>query len=192
MYNVDIMTFGYQQGGSFAQHKQALGNDAAASEQMRLKQAMEQKKREEKMRAKQDIQSKGVKLRIIKDELSRRDIERRRLESEIHKISGERAHVDDYDRKIRELKNKQVTCNTEISAMQRKIDKIKIELKDIDLEISKASSEKAYSEKTANNKSRELTTLEERKRHEDSEFSRLKEEELKLENEVRVLERVVS
>lgn len=186
------MTFGYQQGGSFAQHKQALGNDAATSEQMRLKQAMEQKKREEKMRAKQDIQSKGVKLRILKNELSTRDIERRRLEAEIHKISGERAHVDQYDQKIRELKHKQITQTTEISEMQRKIDKIKIELKDIDLEISKASSEKAYSEKTANNKSRELTTLEERKKHEDLEFSRLKGDELRLENEIKELERVAA
>ena len=190
MYNVSIMTFGYQQGGSFTQHKQALGNDAAASEQMRLKQAMEQKKREEKMRAKQDIQSKGVKLRIIKDELNMRESESRRLDFEIHKISGERAHVDSYDQKIRELKQKQMTRTTEISEMQRKIDKIKIELKDVDLQISKISSEKAYSEKTANNKSRELTTLEERKRHEDSESSRLKEDELKLENEIKALERI--
>jgi hypothetical protein len=40
------MVFGYSQGGSFSQHKQALGFDAATSEQMRLKHIAEQRKRE--------------------------------------------------------------------------------------------------------------------------------------------------
>ena len=185
------MTFGYQQGGSFSQHKQALGMDAAASEQMRLKQITEQRKREEKMRAKQAVQSKEVKLRIIKDELNRRAIENRRLESEIHKISGARENVESYDQQNRSLKTKQATYNATILEKQREIGKIKNLLRELDREIDKVSSEKNYSEKTANNRSRELLALEEKKRHESGEIQRLGVEEQRIESEIKELNKLV-
>ena len=56
--------------------------------------------------------------------------------------------------------------------------------------MDKISSEKAYSEKTSANKSRELGVLEERKKREDSEISKLKADAQKLEGEIRDLERV--
>ena len=130
------MVFGYQQGNSFSQHKQALGFDAAAGEQMRLKQITEQRKREQQMRAKQDIQSKEVKLRIIKDEISRRAMDLKRVDSSVVKLSAAtHGHTDNFDLKIRELKNK---------------------IKDLEKEIEKEMSLKAYAEKTGANQAREL------------------------------------
>ena len=173
MYNVINMTFGYQQGGSFSAHKQALGFDAAASEQMRLKQITEQRKKDQQLRAKQDIQSKKIKLRIVQDEINRRSLDSRRIESNIVKLSSEhnRAHGENHDLKIKELKNK---------------------IRDLEKEIEKEVSLKAYADKTVSNQERELKVIESKKRVDDSEISRLKNDEHQLEGEIKELERLVS
>lgn len=164
------MVFGYQQGGSFSQHKQALGFDAAAGEQMRLKQITEQRKREQQMRAKQDIQSKEVKLRIVKDEISRRSMDLKRVEASVSKLSApSHSHAENFDLKIRELKNK---------------------IKDIEKEIGKEQSLKAYAEKTGANQARELSVVSGRKKLEEGEISRLKIEEHHLETEIAQLKRL--
>jgi hypothetical protein len=164
------MVFGYQQGGSFSQHKQALGFDAAASEQMRLKQITEQRKREQQMRAKQDVQSKEVKLRIVKDEISRRSMDLKRVEASVAKLSApSHSHTENFDLKIRELKNK---------------------IKDIEKEIEKEQSLKAYAEKTGANQARELSVVSGRKKLEEGEISRLKIEEHHLETEIAQLKRL--
>lgn len=164
------MVFGYQQGSSFSQHKQALGFDAAASEQMRLKQVTEQRKREQYMRAKQDSQSKEVKLRIIKDEISRRSMDLKRVESNTARLSApSHTHTENFDLKIRELKNK---------------------IKDIEKEIEKELSLKAYAEKTKANQERELVVVQGRKKLEEGEIARLKIEEHHLEMEISNLKRL--
>ena len=165
------MVFGYQQGNSFSQHKQALGFDAAAGEQMRLKQITEQRKREQQMRAKQDVQSKEVKLRMIKDEISRRTMDLRRVDSSVVRLSATaHGHTDNFDLKIKELKNK---------------------IRDLENEIEKEMSLKAYAEKTGANQARELTVVQGRKKIEEGEIARLKIEEHHLETEIEGLKRLV-
>lgn len=165
------MTFGYQQGGSFSQHKQALGFDAAASEQMRLKQITEQRKREQQMRTKQDIQSKQVKLRMVKDEISRRTMDAKRLESSIVRLKAPQPHTENFDLKIKDIKNKII---------------------DLQKELEKELSLKAYADKTAVNQNRELGIVEGRKKQEDGELVRLKTEERQLEQEISTLERLAA
>ena len=171
MYNVINMTFGYQQGGSFSAHKQALGFDAAASEQMRLKQITEQRKKEQQQRAKQDVQSKKVKLRIVQNEINRRNLDLRRIESNIVRLSSEhgKVHGENHDLKIKELKNK---------------------IRDLEKEIEKEVSLKAYADKTASNQERELNVIQGRKKVEDAEIARLKNEEHQLLGEIKELEKV--
>jgi len=164
------MVFGYQQGGSLSQHKQALGFDAAAGEQMRLKQIAEQRKREQQMRAKQDMASKEVKLRMVKDEISRRTMDLKRVESSIARLSApSHTHADNFDLKIRELKNK---------------------IKDLEKEIEKELSLKAYAEKNGANQERELAVVENRRKLEEGEIARLKTEEHHLEAEIAGLKKL--
>ncbi len=164
------MVFGYQQGNSFSQHKQALGFDAAAGEQMRLRQITEQRKREQQMRAKQNIQSKEVKLRMIKDEISRRTMDLKRVDSSVVKLSTTaHGHTDNFDFKIRELKNK---------------------IRDLEKEIEKEMSLKAYAEKTGANQARELNVVQGRKKIEEGEIARLKIDEHRLETEIAELRRL--
>ncbi len=163
------MVFGYQQGGSFSQHKQALGFDAATSEQMRLKHMAEQRKKDLQMRARQDLQSRQVRLRIVKSEISRMESESRRLSASESKINGSHGHVENFDQKLKELKSK---------------------LREIENEIQKISSEKQYAEKVAGNNAKELLIIKERKKHEDAEIVKFKDEEKKLESEIRELERI--
>ncbi len=170
MYNVINMTFGYQQGDSFSQHKQALGFDAGASEQMRLKQIAEQRKKDQQTRAKQDIQSRNIKLRIIKDELARRNVEFRRLEGNVVRLSAPKT-VENFDMKIRELRNK---------------------IKDIETEIQKVTSLKAYSDKTTENHVKELAVAISRKRMEEQEITKLKTDEHHLEEEIKILEKLAA
>lgn len=164
------MVFGYQQGNSFSQNKQALGFDAANSEKLRLKQVEEQRKREIRMRAKQDIQTKEVRLRIIKDEINRRTMDLRRIDSSIVKLSNT-SHVNtsSFDLKIKELKNK---------------------IRDLEKEIEKETSLKAYAEKTSINQTKELSVLQSRKKTEDNEITKLKSEERSITAEIRELERI--
>jgi len=171
MYNVCIMTFGYQQGGSFSQHKQALGFDAAAGEQVRMKQILEQRKREIQMRARQELQSKKVKLRIVQDEISRREIDIKRLGGSVARMCVTHHHAENFDFKIRELRNK---------------------IKDLEKEIEKETSAKTYAEKTANNQTKELGVVESKKKMEEGEITKLKTDEQKLENDVRELERLAA
>jgi chromosome segregation ATPase len=77
------MTFGYQQGGSFGQHKQALGFDAGASERLRMEAATKERLRIEKDRAKMKLIELERKLDHNKIELSHHLTEMRRLEMEI-------------------------------------------------------------------------------------------------------------
>lgn len=164
------MVFGYQQGGSLSQHKQALGFDAAASEQARLKQVTEQRKRDQQMRAKQDMVSKEVKLRMVKDEISRRAMDLKRVESNIaHLSASSHAHTENFDLKIRELRNK---------------------IKDLEKEMEKELSLKVYAEKTSANQERELAVIVGRKKLEESEIARLKIEEHHLEMEIAELRKL--
>ncbi|MEI6553263.1 MAG: hypothetical protein WCO09_01730 [bacterium] len=166
------MVFGYQQGGSFSQHKQALGFDAATTEQMRLKQIAEQRKREQQIKARQDSQSKKIKLRIIQDEIGRRSMEARRIEANISKLSLEnRGHVVNYDLKINELKNK---------------------IKELEKEIEKNISSKAYDEKVAVNKEKEIEIIKSRKKMEDDALVKLRAEEKQLEVEIKDLDRLAT
>ena len=165
------MVFGYSQGGSFSQHKQALGYDAATTEQMRLKQAAEQKKREQQVRARQELQSKKIKLRIVQDEIGRKTSDSRRLDTSVSKLEHENVHVENHDLKIRELKNK-------IEALQR--------------ELEREVSLKIYADKTASNKNREIEIVQGRKRLDEAELTRLKSEEQRLESEIRELEKVAA
>lgn len=77
------MTFGYQQGGGFGQHKQALGFDAGASERLRMQAATKERLRVEKDRAKMKLIELERKLDHNKIDLSHRLTEMRRLETEI-------------------------------------------------------------------------------------------------------------
>lgn len=163
------MVFGYSQGGSFSQHKQALGFDAATSEQMRLKHIAEQRKRDLQMRAKQDLQSRQVRLRIVKSEISRLESESRRLGSSESKLRETHGHVENFDQKLRELNSK---------------------LKEIQSAIEKMNSEKQYAEKVSSNHAKELLIIQERKKREDLEVAKFKDEEKKLESEIRDLERI--
>lgn len=77
------MTYGYQQGGSFGSHKQALGFDAGASEKMRAEAAVKERLRIEKERAKQQLKDLQQKLDHNKTEISHKEVEARRLIAEI-------------------------------------------------------------------------------------------------------------
>ena len=167
------MVFGYQQGGSFSQHKQALGFDAATTEQMRLKQITELRKREQQIKARQDSQSKKVKLRMVQDEISRRSMEIRRIEANIVKLSaeGKSGHTENYTLKINELRNK---------------------IKELESEIEKEISLKDYAEKTAINQERELNAIKSRKKLEDDAIIKLKEEEKQLSTEIKDLDRLAT
>ncbi len=77
------MTFGFQQGGGFGQHKQSLGFDASASEKLRIIAATKERLRIEKERAKSKTTELERKLEHNKMDLSHRLTEMRRLETEI-------------------------------------------------------------------------------------------------------------
>lgn len=77
------MTYGYQQGGSFGSHKQALGFDAGASERMRAEAALKERLRIERERAKQQLKDVQQKFEHNKTEISHKEVEARRLIAEI-------------------------------------------------------------------------------------------------------------
>lgn len=80
------MDYGSSHGSGFGGRKQSLGFDAAASERDRLAAAMRDRQRQEKERAKQQLADLERKLDLVKREISHRETEHRRLESEaVHK-----------------------------------------------------------------------------------------------------------
>ncbi len=79
------MTYGYTQGGSFSSHKQALGFDAAASEQLRAEAAIKEQKRQARERAKQLLNDVQRKYELNKTSISHHEVEARRLIASVNK-----------------------------------------------------------------------------------------------------------
>jgi CxxC motif-containing protein len=102
------MTFGYQQGNGFGQHKQALGFDAGASERLRLEAAAKERHKIEKERAKMKLIELERKLDHNKLDMSHRLTEMRRLETEIVHMQTEvqamERDLDSLDKKEHDLR----------------------------------------------------------------------------------------
>ncbi len=136
------MTYGYQQGGSFGSHKQALGFDAGASEQMRALAAMRERERVEKDRAKQQLKDVQSKLEHNKKEVSNKEVEVRRLIAEItHEMrdlqEAERAarmmaekehtskmHVADTGTKIQDAQKQEIQRKKDLETSNREIEQL--------------------------------------------------------------------
>jgi chromosome segregation ATPase len=136
------MTYGYQQGGSFGSHKQALGFDAGASEQMRAAAAMRERERVEKDRAKQQLKDVQSKLEHNKTEISHKEIEARRLIAEIthsmHELQeAERAvklmgdkehtskiHITDTNAKIQDTQKQEILKKKELETLNHEAEQL--------------------------------------------------------------------
>jgi chromosome segregation ATPase len=107
------MTYGYQQGGSFGSHKQALGFDAGASERMRTEAALKERQRIEKERAKQQLKDVQQKLEHNKTEISHKEVEARRLIAEITHAMHE---LQELERAAKAMADKEHSVKIHISS----------------------------------------------------------------------------
>ncbi len=119
------MTFGYQQGGGFGQHKQALGFDAGASERLRMDAALKERHRIERERAKSKLTELERKLDHNKLEMSHRLTEMRRLETEIvhikTEVQGMERELENLDKKEHELKVHATDSETHAEKVNKEI-----------------------------------------------------------------------
>lgn len=112
------MTYGYQQGGSVGSHKQALGFDAGASEQVRAAAAMRERERVERERAKQQLKDTQAKLEHNKTEISHKEIEVRRL---IAEITHSMREFQEAERAVKAMGDKEHTSKVHITDTNTKI-----------------------------------------------------------------------
>ncbi len=112
------MTYGYQQGGSFGSHKQALGFDAGASERMRAEAAIKERQRVEKERAKQQLQDVERKFEHNKTEISHKETEARRL---IAEITHEMHDVQNTERALKAVEEKEHASKVQVSDVGKQI-----------------------------------------------------------------------
>lgn len=133
------MTYGYQQGGSFGSHKQALGFDAGASERMRSEAAAKEQQRVLKQRAKQQLEDVQRKYEHNKTEISHKEMEARRLIAEIshamHEVQeaerqvkmveekehGSKVHASDIGAQIQDAQKEELLKKKEIEEMNREL-----------------------------------------------------------------------
>jgi chromosome segregation ATPase len=112
------MTYGYQQGGSVGDHKQALGFDAGASERLRMEAALKERKRLEKERAKNQLADIQRKYEHNKTEISHKEIEARRLAAEAshgtHDIEGAEREIKNLEDREHSSKVKAVELGVQI------------------------------------------------------------------------------
>lgn len=137
------MTYGYQQGGSFGSHKQAVGFDAGASERLRTEAAIKEKLRVEKERAKMLYQELERKFERNKTEISHKETEVRRLIAEITHAMRE---VQDAERQLKMVEEKEHSTRVHAS--------------DIGAQIQDAQKEELLKKKEIETWSRDLDHLE--------------------------------
>lgn len=129
------MTYGYQQGGSFGSHKQALGFDAAASDQLRTQAALKEQRRIMRDRAKAQLADFQRKLTHNKTEISNKEVEARRLIAEathaIHELQGVDQEIKALEEKERTSKRK---ANEASGQVQQKMKDTVHERKDLEEE----------------------------------------------------------
>lgn len=115
------MTYGYQHGGSYGSHKQALGFDAAASEQLRAKAALAERHRVERERAKQQLQDVQRKYEHNKTEISHKEIEARRLIAEItHAMRA----IQEAEHVIKAMQDKEHSSKVQVSNIDTQVKEI--------------------------------------------------------------------
>jgi chromosome segregation ATPase len=112
------MTYGYQQGGSSSSHKQALGFDAAASEQLRAKAALAERQRVERERAKQQLKDVQSKYEHNKTEISHKEVEARRLIAEITHAMHD---LQEAERAVKAMEDKEHASRMQISSVGTQI-----------------------------------------------------------------------
>ncbi|MCF7864901.1 MAG: hypothetical protein K9M11_00140 [Candidatus Pacebacteria bacterium] len=112
------MTYGYQQGGSYGSHKQALGFDAGASERMRMDAAIKEQHRVERERAKLQLKDVEQKFEHNKTEISHKEVEARRLIAEITHAMHE---LQEFERTVKLMVDKEHTTKIQISDTGTKI-----------------------------------------------------------------------
>lgn len=123
------MTYGYQQGGSFGGHKQALGFDAGASERMRAEAAIKERQRIERERAKQQLEDVQRKYEHNKTEISHKEMEARRL---IAEITHAMRDVQEAERQVKMVEDKEHSTKvhaTDIGAQIQDVQKDEVRKK---------------------------------------------------------------
>ena len=143
-------------------------DDTATVEKMRLKQVADQRKREGQAKAKRDSQAKKVKLRIIQEELARRNNDIKKIDSDLFRISSDHKYTENYEANIKDLRNK---------------------INEFEREIMKQNSLKSAADKDKRDKEREIKIIQDKRKFEEREISRLDTECRKSEEEIRVLEK---
>ncbi len=156
------MVFGYQQGsgGGYRALGNALNNDSANSEKLRIEAAKRQREREEKERAKMQLASLEQKRDHAKLELSHHQTEVRRLISEIEHDS--RA-VQDLEHALKQVAEKEHTLRGRVS--------------DFDHEAQTLEKELLEKRKESDNTTNELHKKE-------SELQKLQQEVARVKNEI--------
>jgi chromosome segregation ATPase len=106
------MTYGYNQGDSGGSHKQALNSDAAASERLRIEAAKKAHDRQIKDRLKQQLTDLERKRDSQKLELSRHQVELRRLQTE---VEHESRSAHDVESILKQLAEKEHSLKGHVS-----------------------------------------------------------------------------
>ena len=180
-------------GTSIHDTQQKMSNDFGASEKMRVEALQRERQRITKERAKNTLAEKKRKFDLNKNEINQKEIDIRRLNSELARAE---ADVREIDRYSGEQNDKVIHQRTIVHDMSVKIEKLQVELaqlknqsEKIGLALQHLESEKNYKDKTKEAKKNSFHQVQIAKTRQENEVARLRGENNRLDHEIQLLER---
>ncbi len=180
---------------SLSSTKQHAGDEGAISEQMRLKHIKEMREKEEKEKAKRELEEKKALFERNKIDINHREIEIRRLQAEATRAESLSKSSDNTETEWQEKLSKQKTqvfkTGEEIQKAQLALQQLKNKQDKETVAMNHLQAELDYKKKEKGKSKEKFEELETKRKREASEAERLRGLNIRLESEIRRLEQKV-
>lgn len=185
-------THSTQHSGGLAGRRDHVSNEGAISERMRLDYIKKQRERQEKERARQELADKKRIWERNKIDIGHREIELRRLHSEQVRAESDlksgTQEAQEFEQKINHQKTLIFSMGAEIQKLQLELQQLKNKQEKQSIDLVHIESQKAYKQKEKDKKEVVAKEYETKVKREAYEIDRIRNENIRLEQEIKLLE----